>query len=299
MNESLTVLAVDDEPINLSILCCELEDLHYRVLTARDGEEAWDVVQAYGDEVALILLDRMMPHLDGIGFMHRLLGDETLRHIPVIMQTAAAQEEQIAEGVEAGVYYYLTKPFNSEFLASIVKAAIHDSRYRRHGDSRPVPFSSALPRLRSAVFEIRTLEECQYLAAMLANYYPDPEAARLGVGELLLNAVEHGNLGIGCDEKTELLVKDLWRQEIIARLARPENQEKYVRVALSIEPGAIHITITDQGCGFRWHDYLDFVPARMTQLNGRGIAIASRMCFDIIAYNDAGNEVTATVTSGV
>lgn len=291
----LTVLAIDDEPINLSIIVDELEEAGYRVLTAENGVAGWEKLQQHKDEISAILLDRMMPQMDGMGFMRQLNADSEVRDIPVVMQTAAAQEEQVAQGIEAGVYYYLTKPYELDVLLAIVKAAIRDGRYRAYVKHQPPAFEEKLGRLRRAEFEIQTLEECQCLATFIANYFPQPGNAVLGICELLINAVEHGNLGIDYYMKSELLLKDRWRQEILTRLTDPVNAKKYVRVFFQQYSDYIELNIQDEGEGFEWQQYLHFMPSRMTEPNGRGIAIARRVSFDELEYNDKGNEVTARV----
>ncbi len=103
-----TILIVDDEHLNIELIKLHLARAEYEILTAGDGVEAWQVVSKRYDKIDLILLDRNMPNMDGIAFMHKIKSDPNAAHIPVIMQTAASDPERISEGVQAGVYYYLT-----------------------------------------------------------------------------------------------------------------------------------------------------------------------------------------------
>ena len=121
-----TVLIIDDDANNVQILELDLEDTDYRTLSASDGVEGWEVLQQHKNEINVILLDRMMPNMNGMEFMQKLKADDTVAQIPVIMQTAAAEREQVTQGIEAGVYYYLTKPYEQETMLSIVRAAIKD-----------------------------------------------------------------------------------------------------------------------------------------------------------------------------
>lgn len=121
-----TVLVVDDEPNNLRALKIDLSEMNYNVLTAKDGQEGWQVLQDNKDEISAIMLDRMMPNMDGMQFMKKLKSTPDVSDIPVIMQTAAAEKEQVIEGITAGVYYYLTKPYDKEIMLSILQAAIDD-----------------------------------------------------------------------------------------------------------------------------------------------------------------------------
>ena len=78
--------------------------------------------------------------------------------------------------------------------------------------------------MRQARFHFRTLEEAANLAYKIAACFPEPQKAAFGLNELMHNAVEHGNLGIGYDEKANLLRSGSWREEVERRLNFPENQ---------------------------------------------------------------------------
>lgn len=119
------ILAVDDEPLNLEIIEGFLDEELYEILMARDGEEAWRILEQSHDRIDVILLDRMMSGLDGIALAERILAHPGMRNIPIIMQSAAAQPKQISEGIGAGVAYYLTKPYTARQLRGLVADAVN------------------------------------------------------------------------------------------------------------------------------------------------------------------------------
>jgi adenylate cyclase len=124
------ILAVDDTPENLEILSVRLEANGYAVQTAEDGEEG--LARARELEPDLILLDIMMPKLDGISVVRELKKDPVLRTIPVILVTAKADTRDIVEGLDAGGDDYLTKPFEHAALLARVRSmlrqkALHDT----------------------------------------------------------------------------------------------------------------------------------------------------------------------------
>lgn len=121
--ENQIILVVDDEEANLLILETYLTDAGYEVITAENGAEAWDFVKLFGDRISLILLDRMMPVMNGIEFMKLLKGHRSYSDIPVIMQTAAALKEQVIECKNSGIYHYLRKPFEEGRVLQLVKEA--------------------------------------------------------------------------------------------------------------------------------------------------------------------------------
>jgi hypothetical protein len=211
------------------------------------------------------------------------------------METAMQDHENIREGLDAGAYYYLTKPFQPEVLVAVVRAALQQVvEYRRLRESVQVaerPFSF----LREGVFQFRSLEEGRQLAGILALACPDPERSINGLQELLINAVEHGNLGMTYREKSDLLLAGAWEEELERRLGLPEYRLRQVEVVYARRPDQISFVIRDQGKGFDCSDYLDFSPERAFDLHGRGIAMARKLSFDSLEYQGNGNTVMAII----
>ncbi|MGE5754823.1 MAG: diguanylate cyclase [Planctomycetaceae bacterium] len=116
-----SVLVVDDVPDNLKLLSYELADHGYHVRTASDGMQALALVQAERPDV--ILLDIMMPGLDGIEVCRRLKADPQLRPIPVIMISARELDDDVVLGLDAGAQDYVTKPFNLQIAMARVRSA--------------------------------------------------------------------------------------------------------------------------------------------------------------------------------
>ncbi len=292
----VNLLVVDDEEFNRHILKKCLSDVGYDVTLAADGEEAWELLDGGKHDFSAVLLDRMMPRLDGMGLLARVKSNSRFARLPVIFQTAAANPPEIAEGLKAGAFYYLTKPINREVMLAVVQSAVNEhlmaAVLRREAvDERRFFFAL----LRRSEFHLRTLNEARLLADTLASFYPAPQRVLLGLSELLINAVEHGNLGIGYKEKSVLLQEAKWESEIERRLALPENATKIVDVLLEHSQKEICITITDCGEGFAWEKYMEMSPERAFDPNGRGIAMSRMMSFDSLEYLGNGHQVAATV----
>ena len=116
------ILAVDDAPTNLDILRVRLESQGYEVVTAVDGEDA--LARTAELQPDLILLDIMMPKMDGIEVVKRLKQDPVHRFIPVILVTAKAETKDVVSGLEAGGDDYLTKPFEHAALMARVRSLL-------------------------------------------------------------------------------------------------------------------------------------------------------------------------------
>jgi class 3 adenylate cyclase len=124
------ILIVDDEPMNLDILQTRLAVYGYEILMATNGEEALAIASTQQPD--LILLDIMMPKMDGIDVCRHLRADISLPFMPIIMVTAKADSKDVVAGLEAGAEEYLTKPIDQAALVARVKSmlrikALHDT----------------------------------------------------------------------------------------------------------------------------------------------------------------------------
>ena len=294
--QAIELLVVDDEEFNRDLLQELLGNVGYTVVLASDGEEAWRILDNEQHNFSAILLDRMMPRMDGMQLLALIKADRRFTDLPVIFQTAIDRPSDIAEGIKAGAFYYLIKPLNENVLFAIVQSAVSTFRLSdnlRYASKKERTILSSL--FQRGEFQLRTLLEARTLATSLSSYYPQPQRAVLGISELLINAVEHGNLGISYQEKTRLLQESKWEGEIERRLTLPEYAEKVVSVQLENKPREIQLTISDSGAGFDYRTYLEMSPERAFDPNGRGIAMSKLMSFDSLEYKGKGNQLVAVV----
>jgi len=287
-----TVLIVDDDVPMQKVLQRMLLDEGYNCLTANDGLEAQEIVQSKSDTLSAVVLDWMMPRMTGIELLRWMKEQPQIEHVPVVMLTAMDQPSHIREGIEAGAFYYLTKPFQRPLLRSIVRAAVADMHCRRQMLKKLKECAKPLAFLEEGTFRLRTLDEADLLAVRIASATPDPEHA-IVIGELLANAVEHGSLGITYEEKTKLVDDNIWEAEVARRLALPENAGKSVQVRMKRGDKNIEIVIEDQGPGFDFERWVKFDESRVFDNHGRGIAIA--MASLNIQFLGSGNKVLVTI----
>jgi CheY-like chemotaxis protein len=119
MTERRTVLVVDDEPDVLLLCRVNLEFEGYEVLEAADGEQAMAQVRAHRPDV--VLLDVMMPKMDGWQVLATIKADESLSDIPVVMLTAKVQDQDQIRGWSQGAADYITKPFSPLALSQVLQ----------------------------------------------------------------------------------------------------------------------------------------------------------------------------------
>lgn len=144
-------------------------------------------------------------------------------------------------------------------------------------------------------FAVRTLADIRWCSAAISWLADLSTGASLGFGELLMNAVEHGNLEISFDEKTKLLSDGTWHEELLRRLEMPVFRDRLVNVTVHGRGHISEIGIQDEGPGFDWQTYIDAEPPSHSCHHGRGIAMAGGCGFASFNYLGCGNEVALQV----
>lgn len=122
------ILIVDDEPFNVDYLEQELEELHYQTVCALNGQEALARVDC--DAPDLVLLDIMMPVMDGFQVLSRLKGNPATRDIPVIVISANSDLQSIVKGIQLGAEDYLPKPFEPTLLRARIASSLEKKHLR-------------------------------------------------------------------------------------------------------------------------------------------------------------------------
>ena len=125
--QAYSILVVDDNEMNRDLLTRRLERQGYRVTTAVDGQEALDVLSR--EDFNLVLLDIMLPVINGYQVLEQMKADQKSSHIPVIITTALDEADGKAKCIELGADDYLTKPFNPVTLKSRISDCL--ARHQR------------------------------------------------------------------------------------------------------------------------------------------------------------------------
>src|SRR5438876_5406915 len=166
------ILVVDDTAENLEIMTMRLQHHGYEIVTAVDGEEA--LAKAQSCDPDLILLDIMMPKLDGIAVTRRLKADTSLRFIPIILLTAKADSRDVVAGLDAGADDYLTKPVEHGALVARVRSMLrikelHDE-VKRQAEELATLNTTLEARVATQVAEIERVSRLKrFLAPQLAD----------------------------------------------------------------------------------------------------------------------------------
>lgn len=127
--KDITILVVDDESRMRKLIKDFLVKEDYKVIEAGDGQEAIDTFELQPDKIDLILLDVMMPKLDGWSVLRQIRQES---QVPVIMLTARTEEQDELFGFDLGVDEYIAKPFSPKILVARVKALLNRTREKIH-----------------------------------------------------------------------------------------------------------------------------------------------------------------------
>ncbi len=290
-----TILLVDDENYGLRLLADILSDFDCDLAFAKNGERALELVEK--NPPNLILLDIVMPGMDGWEVLSRLKQNINYRDIPVIVQTGLQSSENFERGLAAGAYYFINKPLDPERVRPLVHAALEEYKRVLQLKEELKNIDSVISSTTQWQVKFRTLDDAYSLSKMIAKACPEPDRVLTGLLELLINAVEHGIARISYDEKTELLYHQKWEEELARRLSDPANQELHALLTLTKTKESVRIDIEDPGPGFDWSNYLEFSIERATDSHGRGIAMAKALSFDHLEYKGKGNLVSASLTA--
>jgi len=284
------VLLVDADPSQLGDLQALLSDQGYGLAQAKSGSAAKALIADSEEEYVACLVDWDLPDLSPT----ELVGWMT-KQAPAIEVVLIAEElvrENVQAGLNAGAYYFLTKPFDGEQLRAIVRAAIATAELRRELEEKIDEAGETLRLLRRGRFRFRTPREAKLLAVQFGSANRDRQAG-VALFELLLNAVEHGNLGIDYAEKGRLLAEERLGDEIQRRLTLPRYQDLWARVDVEQTEDGVSLVISDNGEGFDFSRYLHFDKARLFDPHGRGILMANASLE--VEYLPPGNRVRVRI----
>jgi DNA-binding response OmpR family regulator len=288
-SSSPRILIVDDQKVLRNLLSRYLQREGFEPLEAEDGRKAMELYRATNP--AVVLSDIMMPEMDGLGMLRAIRAHDP--QAAVILMTGYGSEDVLLEALRAGAVNFFKKPFDFQEVLAVVRSV---ARHRVAPD--PTPFRSRYLLEETKLFELTTADlEIQpminQIALHLSSLGDDADLIhiRIGIEEMINNAVEHGHLGITLDEKHQALERGEYGELIRQRLSLGDNARKRIRVATRLGPEELVITIRDEGPGFDWKAQPALTPEALFRYNGRGILL-TRIYFDEVRYNDTGNEVT-------
>ena len=289
------VLIIDNDRSELEALAEMVEEWGFEAIPVRSAREAREVIEDSGETLDTILLDWRLPDGDGLEVLQWIKERPSGAEVEVIIQSGTVVPGEIRRGIRKGAYYFLTKPYSDPQLHALVQAAISSRNLKRKVRTSVAEVKDCFCLLSEGVFLLTTIADAEQLAAHIGSASGDPQRG-IGVLELLLNAIEHGNLEISYNEKSELLAAGKLGEVVAARLASEEYRDKRVRVEMQRTNSHLELLIEDCGRGFDFEKYLTFDPERLFHAHGRGVLLA-RAVLDV-EFIYPGNKVRVVVPVG-
>jgi CheY-like chemotaxis protein len=284
------LLVAEDDKATASLILDLATSLGWEVALAKEGDAALKSFEQR--EPDILLLDYFMPGTNGLQVLEKVRKAGT--QIPVIIMTAASEEGLILEALRLGATDFLRKPFEHLLLLKVILRR-EFQRYQTRNIQQIVG-----QRITSHAIEFE-LENDLNVASGVASYIAATMlqgelgySLRLGMEELLANAIEHGNLGISFEEKTNALnTGGDWIALLRQRAVEPAYAERRVHLLAQLERGIFEITVRDMGEGFDFTRLPDpLSDENLERPNGRGVYLA-RQQFDSLEYTGRGNIVKA------
>jgi class 3 adenylate cyclase/CheY-like chemotaxis protein len=216
------ILAIDDTVENIEILRMRLSANGYEVLSAADGEEGLAAARDHLPD--LILLDVMMPKMDGITVVRQLKQDPVLRAIPVILVTAKSEARDLVEGLDAGGDDYLTKPFDHSALMARVRSMLRQKELHDQVDEQARQLAEWNRTLEARVAEqVEQLERARRLQRFLPPQIADLVTA--DKGEELLASHRRDVAIVFCDLRGFTAVAETAEPEEVMEILSEYHEE--------------------------------------------------------------------------
>lgn len=286
---SSRILIVDDQDSLRNLLVKYMLKAGLEPIEAENGKRAIELYRLMRPSV--VLSDIMMPEMDGLTLLKEIKKID--KQAAVILMTGYGSEEVLIESLRGGAANYFKKPFNFQEVTEAIK---HILKYRADIDS--AQYYSPFITEEKKEFIFNTEEADIYpiinqITINLARLVPIAEILNLKIGmeEILKNAIEHGNLDISAEEKNQAIELGELGKLMDSRLKQNSNSRKKIYITAKLDREAFSVTIRDQGKGFDWESLPQPTAESLLSFSGRGILL-TRIYFDEVLYNGVGNEVT-------
>jgi CheY-like chemotaxis protein len=288
MEKLAEVLVVEDDPAVREIIATILREDDFNVIEAGNGLEAVELLK--GGTTDVIVSDLSMPIMNGLELAKHNYDNWEL---PFVACTAVPDARFALKLLKYGVQDFVSKPIDRPLLATVVKSAFNrkllrefviDASFIPQGNVSSISFSANRNQIIAGL---------EWIREKTAPHFTNKEHTRFlnHTYEYLLNAFEHGSLGINEKKKTDLLTEGRFDQEIKILEA---TCAAMIKVDGAILKNEVLIRITDEGDGFDYNKYLhmteETILERLEMPNGRGIIISAKY-FDSIEYEKGGSSV--------
>ena len=286
--KQMKVLVVEDDYSSRELLKICIEKEGYQCQTANDGVDGFNLFKKFNPD--LIISDVRMPNMTGMELLESIR--KISKDVIIVFITGHGNEELALQALQLGANNYLKKPVDITEIKALT------NRYYDVIKSKAIQ-SNIVDLIKHREMEIEIESDmnlvqslANYLSEKTGNFFDSKERMRieLGINELLINAIEHGNWEITYEEKNLALLEDRIGELYKSKREDPDIIDKKVVVKYKQSEKFCEWIITDDGKGFDWKSVPNPVDIQLSRINGRGILL-SKLQFDEMEYLGKGNSV--------
>ena len=226
---------------------------------------------------------------DGLDQLVRLKRKSITEWIPVVLINDSEDTTIHEEALKKGAFDIYQASYSSRDLDSILTSGLNLSITFNKFNKNIAEHHQFFKYINSLDLQFKTIEEAHITAKSLSFLCEDSNKVAMGLSEIFINAIEHGNLGISYEDKTYHQENNTWKMEIESRLKMSQYREKVVSVTAARIGQIIEFTVTDEGLGFDFSQFIFKVPEDLNSSHGRGITMARMIAFDHLEYIHPGN----------
>jgi DNA-binding response OmpR family regulator len=283
------ILIADDQEALRSLLSRMLLREGFEPIEADDGERAIELYRSLSP--SLVISDIMMPKMDGLTLLTEIKKIDP--STAVILMTGHGNEEILLKALQGGATNFFKKPFNVRGMIreihKIFQYKVEEVKSYFYSpylvsETKEFVLTTGNPQYHPIVNQITLQLPCLLADSEILNL-------KIGIEEMLTNAIEHGNLGISFLEKKAAIEKGKLGELFADRLREGRNADKRVYISSTLTSELFTIRIRDEGGGFDWRNLPELLPENLFSYSGRGIFL-TKIYFDELDYNEPGNEVT-------
>ncbi len=281
------ILIIDDEKPVRDVLNIALTEEGYLLSVAANGKQGLQIFQE--EEPDIVITDVMMPEMDGIEVTKKL--KDASDNVDVIIMSGFGTEELVIEALRARASNYIKKPIAFDELFNILDAIIFKRENRKRIEvAKDIVFKEQ----KEIIIGNNVSEVWGIVNQILFNIHSSIshntiEGISIGLYEIIINAVEHGNLDISYEEKSLALQNNSYQKLLNDRKIEADRQKKNVFINCRYSRDDIVVEVKDQGEGFDLKNLPDMTnPETIISDHGRGILLAS-LFFDEVNFREPGN----------